>query len=290
MSNVPKSIAAPARVRERVNRGVRHAIGLTQDPPPICTDADEAYFPVDGVARVVHGDLASMLVGGLGSLFFQMLHPLAMAGVAQHSRYQDDPRGRLLQTANFIGTTTYGSRGAAWAAIERVRAVHEAVRGVADDGRPYDANDPHLLAWIHACEASMFLAAYRRFGRRTLSDGDADAYVAEMAHRARDLGAESPPTTVDELHAQILAFRPELRLSADGVTARDFIARGVLDERGRRAYRLLVRSAFALLPPWGRELLGVENRPVRDVLVVRPLTRILCAGLRLAVPPAPVTA
>jgi uncharacterized protein (DUF2236 family) len=65
-----------------------------------------------------------------------------MAGVAQHSRYREDPRGRLLQTANFIGRTTYGSKATAYADIERVLAVHQAVRGVADDGDAYYANDP----------------------------------------------------------------------------------------------------------------------------------------------------
>src|ERR1019366_9017504 len=98
------------------------------------------------------GDLPSMLIGGLGSLFFQMLHPQAMAGVAQHSRYQDDPLGRLLQTANFISATTYGSRSAAQSAIARVLNVHQFVQGVADDGPAYDANAPRLLLWVHCAE------------------------------------------------------------------------------------------------------------------------------------------
>ena len=89
-------------------------------------------MPVDGITRVVHADLPAMLIGGLASLLMQMNHPGAMAGVAQHSRYQDDPLGRMLQTANFIGFTTYGTKATAAAAIERVLAVHEAVRGVAN--------------------------------------------------------------------------------------------------------------------------------------------------------------
>ena len=137
-----------------------------------------------------------MLVGGLGSLFIQMLHPHTMAGVAQHSRYREDPLGRLLQTANFIGFTTYGTKAQAYASIERVLAVHQVVRGVADDGVPYYANDPHLLAWVHAAETSMFLTAYRRFGTVRLSDADADRYVAEMATLALDLGMLDPPRSV----------------------------------------------------------------------------------------------
>ncbi len=179
------------RLRGRVNRNIRQAVGLSKNPPPRCSDPELAYFALDSVARIIHGDLPPMLVGGLASLFIQMLHPHTMAGVAQHSRYREDPLGRLLQTANFIGFTTYGTKGEAYASIERVLAVHQVVRGVADDGVPYYANDPHLLAWVHAAETSMFLTAYRRFGSVRLSDADADRYVAEMARLALDMGMVS---------------------------------------------------------------------------------------------------
>ena len=279
---------APARLRKRVNRSIRNVVGLNKEPPARCDDPAESYFAVDGVARVVHGDLSSMLVGGLGSLFFQMLHPHTMAGVAQHSRYREDPLGRLLQTANFIGFTTYGSKSEAYASIERVLAVHQVVRGVADDGATYFANDPHLLAWVHAAETSMFLSAYRRFGKLRLSDADADDYVNEMATLARDLGIVSPPTSVAELNGTVNAFRPELRLSPDGAVARDFVVRGVVKgPMQRSANWLLVQSSFALLTPWELKLLGVKNRPILDRLVLRPTTSLFCRALRLFVPPPP---
>jgi uncharacterized protein (DUF2236 family) len=277
------------RLRRRVNRDIRKSVGLSKEPPPRCNDPDEAYFALDGVARTIHGDLPPMLVGGLGSLFIQMLHPHTMAGVAQHSRYREDPLGRLLQTANFIGFTTYGTKAQAYASIERVLAVHQVVRGVADDGAPYFANDPHLLAWVHAAETSMFLAAYRRFGAVRLSDDDADRYVREMAGLALDLGMVNPPTSVAELDAAIQRFRPELRLSADGATARDFIVRGV--QRGvmnRSANWLLVRSSFALMAPWQLDLLGVAYRPVRNRWLIQPATAVFCRLLRFFVPPPPM--
>lgn len=277
---------APLRVRERVNRNIRHAIGLTQAPPEACRDPSEAYAPVNGIARIIHGDLSSMLIGGIASLFLQMLHPPTMAGVAQHSRYQHDPLGRVLQTANFIGATTYGSRAAAYGAIERVLSVHEVVRGVDDEQRPYYANDPHLLEWVHDAGTSMFLAGYQEYGALSLSNAHADQYVLEMATVAHDLGAENPPTNVAELDASLERFRPELRLSADGVIARDFVRRGVV--RGLvqpTAYRLLVHGALDLLTPWARELLGVSTHPLVHRVAIRPATSMLCAGLRAAVPP-----
>ena len=65
-------------------------------------------------------------------------------------------------------------------AVERVRRVHEHVRGVAGDGRPYSADDPELLAFVHATEVDSFLAAYQRYGAGLTPD-DADRYVGEMA-------------------------------------------------------------------------------------------------------------
>ena len=278
------------RFRRRVNRDIRAAVGLSKQPPPRCNDSVEAYFALDSVARTIHGDLPPMLVGGLGSLFIQMLHPHTMAGVAQHSRYREDPLGRLLQTANFIGFTTYGTKAEAYASIERVLAVHQVVRGVADDGVAYFANDPHLLAWVHAAETSMFLTAYRRFGTVKLSDADADRYVSEMANLALDLGMVNPPTSVAELDATIQRFRPELRLSPDGATARDFVVRGVQRGITRRSVNwLLVRCSFALMTPWQSDLLGVKRWPVRNRLFIVPATAVLCRVLRLFVPPPPTT-
>jgi uncharacterized protein (DUF2236 family) len=282
---VSRVTAVPQLLRERANRNLRRVIGLDREPSPICLDPDLAYVPLDAVARVAHADLPSMLIGGLGSLFLQMLHPHTMAGVAQHSRYQEDALGRVLQTANFIGVTTYGTRDEAGEAIRQVLKIHEFVRGVADDGVDYDANDPHLLAWVHAAGTRMFLSSFETFARIRPTASMADAYVAEVAQTARDLGAEEPPTTVAELDAVLEAFRPELRLTDDGRTARDFIARGVV--RGlhqRTAYLLLVDSAFSILPTWAADLLEVAPRAQRG-RVARPATRALNASLRLAFPP-----
>ncbi|MCU1363453.1 MAG: hypothetical protein JWM55_1281 [Acidimicrobiaceae bacterium] len=276
-----------AHLRGRANARIRAAAGLNTTPPPRCNDPREAYSDVYGVARVVHGDLPSMLVGGLGSLFFQMLHPHAMAGVAQHSRYQDDPLGRLLQTANFIGATTYGSKASAHEAIDRVLGVHHFVHGVADDGQPYDANDPHLLLWVHCAEIYMFLVAHRRFGAVRLSDDQADRYVEEMVPLAHDLGVLDPPHNLAELTAALVSFRPELRLSLDGEEARDFVAHRVVARRTQRfVHRLLVRSSWSLLPPWAADLLGVRTSRLYDRLVIRPGTRLVSTLMRLAVPAA----
>ena len=143
-----------------------------------------------------------------------------------------------------------------------------------------------LLSWVHCAGTSMFLKGYQRFGAHDLTSRDADRYVAEQSGVALALGVLDPPRSVAQLHDALEAFRPELRLSADGVVARDFVDRGVVTGPHRRlAHRLLVDSAYALLDEWALELLGVSPRPLRDRLVVRPATSLLASAVRQAMPP-----
>jgi uncharacterized protein (DUF2236 family) len=169
------------RMRRHVQHRVRRSLGITGEVRPACHDRDEAYFPPGSITRQIHADLPSMLIGGIAALLFQMLHPLAMAGVAEFSNYRRDPLGRLERTAAFLGTTTFGSRDEAGAAIARVRAVHERVAGTAPDGRRYSAGDPGLIAWVHADEIRSFLNASSAYGPRPLTSDDQDRYVDEMA-------------------------------------------------------------------------------------------------------------
>ena len=74
--------------------------------------ADDGYFGPASVTWRLNGDLSAP-VAGLRSLLVQALHPLAMAGVDQHSHWRDDPAGRLASTAGVPATTTYGDRATA---------------------------------------------------------------------------------------------------------------------------------------------------------------------------------
>ena len=135
----------------------------------------------------------------------------------------------------------------------------------------------------------MFLGAYRRFGSQPLSDDEADHYVKETApRRARSRRDSILPRPFAQLDAALLAFRGELRLSADGVAARDFLATRITSSRTQRwIYWLFVRSAWSLLPTYAQDLLGVRSRGWRDRLVVRPATRVVCRLMRVVVPPPP---
>ncbi|OSP42395.1 hypothetical protein B7767_15795, partial [Streptomyces sp. 13-12-16] len=145
------------------------------------------WFGPDRPVRRVHGD-ASMFIGGLSALLLQSLHPLAMAAVAGHSGFRGDPWGRLQRTSTFLAVTTYGTADSAQRAVDRVRAVHETVRGTTADGEEYRASDPRLLCWVHIAEVDMFLRAHQRYGARPLDEEGCDAYVADMARIATALG------------------------------------------------------------------------------------------------------
>ncbi|WP_019137788.1 oxygenase MpaB family protein [Cellulomonas massiliensis] len=219
------------------------------------------WFEPDAAIRRVHGD-ASMFVGGLRALLLQSLHPLAMAGVAGHSGYRGDPWGRLARTSTFLAETTFATADDAQAAVDRVRAVHARVRGRAPDGRPYRADDPELLTWVHVAEVDSFLHAHQRLGARPLDAAGQDAYVAQAATVARRLGVPDPPETVAALAEALAAFRPAL---GAGEQARD-TARFLLTEPPvpwslRPGYALLASAAASSLPAWAAAELGVGPRP-----------------------------
>ncbi len=269
------------RFRSSAFAGLRRTIGVTGEPPAPCLDPAEAYLAPDSIVRVVHADLPAMLVGGLSSLLLQMLHPLAMAGVAQHSDYRHDPLGRLERTARFVGVTTFGTRDEAETSIAKVRSIHERVVGVTSEGAPYRASDPELLTWVHVAEVRSFLTAAITYGPIDLPQADRDRYVAEMAPLAHDLGASTVPTTEAELEEYLAEIRPVLAFTPEAREARNFVLRGVRRWPHEIAgYAMLVSAATGILPTWAARQLRLPLVPLADRLAVRPAAQVLCGSMR----------
>ncbi len=227
----------------------------------------ERWFDVTDPIWRVHED-AAMFPGGVAALLLQSLHPLAMAGVAGHSGYKGDPWGRLHRTSHYIAVVTYGTIPHATATIEKVRSVHERVRGKDERGRPYRASDPHLLTWIHIAEIAAFLWTHQAYGPRPLSAADADTHVAQAGVPARLLGVPDPPTSVAELDAALQSFRPELELTDAAAETIDFLLRTPpLPWSAKPGYWMLAAGGIAALPSWARDLIGTRPpRPVGRVL------------------------
>jgi len=240
---------------------------------------DPGWFGPDSMVWRVHSD-TSMLVGGLRALFLQTMHPLAMAGVAQHSDYRSDPLGRLERTGRFVGVTSFGSSREAERAVRVVRAVHGRVNGTAPDGRPYDANDPALLRWVHVTEVDSFHRAYQRYGGGPrLTPEESDRYFAEVARVAVELGATEVPRSVAEVRDYFEAVRPELRAGGLARETAWWLCAPPLPLAARPAYAVLASAAIGLLPGDVRRDLRVVIPPLSDDLVVRPATRALLGVL-----------
>jgi uncharacterized protein (DUF2236 family) len=221
--------------------------------------SDNALLPPASVAWRVHGDVTTMMVGGVSGLLLEMLHPAALAGVWDHSNFRQDMLGRLRRTARFIAKTTYAERSEAEAAIARVNAIHRHVTGILPDGTAYRANDPHLLSWIHVAGERAFLDAWVRFGEPTMSRADKDRYFTEVGGVACALGADPVPHTLSEADELIENFRPDLRATD---RSRE-VARLILDPPGTSlraapVQKLIAQAAIDLLPGWARKMHGLE--------------------------------
>ncbi len=256
-----------------------------QKAAAIMTAPGPRWFDGDRPIRRIHAD-ASMFVGGLRALLLQSLHPLAMAGVAQHSDYRHDPWGRLQRTADFLAATTFAPIPVAERSIAAVKKVHERVVGTASDGRPYSANDPHLLRWVHVCEVDSFLVAYQRYGSAPLSEADADGYVKDTSLVARKLGVNEPPTTVRELKAELREYRPELHGTKEARDAARFLLlEPPLPLAARAPYAVLGAAAISLLPAWTRWPLRLPFLPVSETVLVRPAGAAITQLIRWSLTP-----
>ena len=237
--------------------------------------ADDGLFGPRSIVWRVNRD-RSFPLAGMRSLMIQALHPLAMAGVAQHSNWRQDPFGRLAATSSYLLTTTYGDSASALAAAAWVRKIHTHVRGIdPETGLPYSAEDPSLLLWVHAGMVESIVTVVQRYGR-VLDAGDADRYVAEMVRFAEIVGvpAEQVPSSV----ASVRTYIESVELRQATPAARDAI--GVvldppdLDAEMRDLWHDLAQVAVGTLPDWAREMYGfaappaelMEREPVRQLL------------------------
>jgi len=229
-----------------------YAASVPDDP------ADDGFFGPGSVTWRVSNDLSTP-VAGLRSLLMQSLHPLAMAGVDQHSDWRQDPIGRLAATSGYVTTISFGDRATAERAAARVRRIHDHVRGVDTvTGRAYQAGDPALLLWVHGALVESSVVASDLFGT-PLSAGDRDRYVAEMVVAAELVGVPRAlvPSSVAELERYIASVRPELRCTP---AARESMAYLLdpsgLDEDVAEIWADIRDGAIAALPAWAREMHG----------------------------------
>ncbi|GAA3379246.1 oxygenase MpaB family protein [Streptomyces sannanensis] len=252
-------------------------------------DADPGLFGPASVTWQLHGD-PMMWVAGVRALYLQALHPRAVRGVFRNSTVFDEKRGRrdawgrLMRTAGFVGTITYGTTEAAEKAGARVRRIH----------RTLGVDEPELLLWVHCAEADSYLSVLRRSGF-VLTDAQADRYIDEHRTSARLVGLDPAgvPSNTAELAAYFEKVRPELAAGPEAHEVDAFLRRppvpAPLVPAREVLWRRVAALAYAALPPYAHELYG---RPVsapaavtRQLALAGTLLRCIPARVRWQLPP-----
>lgn len=289
-------MARNSALQERFSRAFRRLLsGAPDGTPPwleVVARGDEPglFLPSDA-PWVIHRDFGT-LVGGIRALLMQALHPAALTGVRDHSRYEKDPLGRLAGTIRWLTVTTFASTPEVMREAGRVNRLHERVTGEFETGsgdvRPYAAADPEFLLWVHVAFMESFLVAHQMYASAPIPAGTAstgaDNYVAQWAASVTPLGLDTAPTSVDEVDAIIddLAARGVLCASNSTQSVIEFIRRPPLPLLARPIYRLLFDAAVVSMRPEFRTMLGLRAKP-RWLIV--PTTRATLRVMRAAIGP-----
>ncbi|WP_371631973.1 DUF2236 domain-containing protein [Streptomyces sp. NBC_01259] len=258
------------------------------------TEADPGLFGPESVTWQIHGD-PMMWVAGVRALYLQALHPRAVRGVMENSDFRKDAWGRLMRTAGFVGTITYGTTEAAEKAGARVRRIHRLLKATDPrTGETYGVDDPELLLWVHCAEADSYLQVERRSGF-PLTDAQADRYIDEHRRGARLVGLDPAvvPATTAQLAAYFDRVRPQLAASPDAMDVDDFLRRPpvhpLLVPARALLWQRVATLAYQSLPPYAHELYG---RPApaaatvdRRLRTAGTVLRGIPARLRWQLPP-----
>ena len=257
--------------------------GVPEWTPLVEAGDDAGLFKPSDAAWVVHADAATM-IGGIRALLLQALHPGSLAGVMQHSRYEEDALGRLSGTIRWLTICTFGSKEALEVESERVRQMHERVKGKFsnNDGsvRDYKASDSDLLLWVHVAFTDSFLAAHQQYGVKEINP---DEYVQQWASAVTPLGVKNPPSTYEELKQVLIDYQPQLR--ADEKTKRviNFIQNPpTFTGMTKLVYSIMFSAAYHLLSEDQQKVIDVKVMPENVAL---PLATFIMATIRFILGP-----
>lgn len=223
---------------------------------------DEGYFGPESAVWEVHG-CVSTIVGGVRALLLQAAHPAALAGVSEHSRYQEDPLGRLAGTTKWLTITSFGAKEFIEKEAARVNAMHGKVTGsyIGKDGanHEYAAKAEEYLLWVHCAFTDAFLKSYIHLGYKFKTS--ADQYVMEWAKSAEPLGLNNAPKSVAELEARLEEFRANsLYANETTLDVVKFIMKPPFSKLGLIPFSIFANAAVATMDPRDVAMLGLKKR------------------------------
>jgi uncharacterized protein (DUF2236 family) len=230
--------------------------------------ADEGLFGPRSVSWKVNRETA-VLFGGARALLMHAAHPLVLAGARQTGFYERNPWKRLERTLFLTYTMTFGTRAEALEAVERVNRVHREIHGIdAVTGLPYDALDPDLLLWVHACLVDSQLL-FERVAVGRLDEEERERFHVEQMRGAELLGLERSkiPPTVAELKTYIdgVIGSGILRVTPETHKVANLIRRPPPDVPWRPVLRQIAWWAFATLPLQLRSAYGIRWNPLKQL-------------------------
>ncbi|HEX5949729.1 MAG TPA: oxygenase MpaB family protein [Actinomycetota bacterium] len=223
--------------------------------------SDPGYFGPASVSWRVHREV-TVLFGGARAVLMQAAHPLVIAGARATGFYERNPWKRLQRTLILTYAITFGSKAEAHAAAERINEIHARIKGVDEvTGLPYDALDPELLLYVHACLVDSALLF------EELTVGELDDAGRQRFHEEQMLAAEMVlvpreiiPKTVPELRAYLQGVydsgMPRVTDSARRVA--ELFVHPPREAEWRPILKGVSRLAFATLPPEMREMYGIR--------------------------------
>jgi uncharacterized protein (DUF2236 family) len=212
----------------------------------------------------VHADFAT-LVGGIRALLMQALHPGSLTGVRQHSRYEQDPLGRLAGTIRWLTVTTFGPNASNQAEANRVNRLHTRVKGeyqtASGERKNYQAADKDLLLWVHVAFMDSFLRSHQNYSKRPIPGG-ADEYIRLWAESVKPLGLETAPLSEAELFETLKHFDNQLVVNEDTREVFKWLKNPPLPTLAKPFYRLFFLAALATLPQNYRDMIGEKALPL----------------------------
>jgi uncharacterized protein (DUF2236 family) len=222
---------------------------------------DAGYFGPDSITWQVNQEM-TVLFGGARALLMHAAHPLVAAGARQTSMYQRDPWARLIRTLQLQSTVTFGTRQEAAEAAARINRLHLRVNGYDPvTGERYDALDPDLLLWVHACLEVSSVFFFERTVRR-LTEEERDRYHRESLVAAELLllpPDRVPPTYAGvERYVEAVVASDRLLLTDVAAEVADIIRRGPVPRPIKPLWGFIRFAAFGTLPARLRRLYGVK--------------------------------
>ncbi|MEO8477012.1 MAG: oxygenase MpaB family protein [Actinomycetota bacterium] len=231
---------------------------------------DTGYFGPESVSWKVHKEV-TVLFGGARALLMQAAHPLVVAGANQTAMYERNPWKRLQRTLILTYTMTFGTKAEADGAAEKINDVHTRINGTDPiTGKRYDALDPELLLYVHACLVDSALLFER------LTVGKLDDAGRQRFHEEQMLAAElclvpreMIPPTVPALSAWLADFedRGDLMVTEGARKVLDLFLDPPEEAEWRPILRGVSRLAYGTLPGGIREMYGLPFGPLKEAMM-----------------------